>query len=209
LEEDALHGHLRIVPRQRPAAAPEREGLGAASEYTRSCQHEPITAGSEMPVREIVTKTIALVVVFGALLTGGLLMIYGPKPANDYLDTVFELGWVVFGIAIAVGAVGVFIILGIIRDARIRQREAMLQITQRMTPPAPPPPWGMGDIGRPGSGVVALSEHPRGGRAQGSPRVMSFTLPTWDAPLLIVGLLLWTGVFVYFFAQHCGGAACH
>jgi hypothetical protein len=163
-----------------------------------------------MPVREIVTKTIALVVVFGALLAGGLLMIYGPKPANDYLDTVFGLGWVVFGIAIVVGAVGVFIILGIIRDARIRQREEMLQITPRVTPPSPPPAWGMGDIGRPGSGVVSLSSHDGGaGQPGGAPRLVSFALPSWDAPVLIAGLLLWTGIFVYFFAQHCGGAACH
>lgn len=161
-----------------------------------------------MPVREIVTKSIALLVVFGALLTGGLLMIYGPKPANDYLDTVFGLGWVVFSIAIVVGAVGAFIILGIIRDARIRQREASLHITPRVTPPSPPPAWGMGDIGRPGSGVVSVSQ-PEAGRGGGAPRLMSFSLPTWDAPLLITGLIIWTGVFVYFFALHCGGAACH
>ncbi len=163
-----------------------------------------------MPVREIVTKSIALLVVFGALLTGGLLMIYGPKPENDYLDTVFGLGWVLFAIALVVGAVGAFIILGIIRDARIRQREEMLRVTPRITPASPPPAWGMGDIGRPGSGVVSVSQHDAGGgHPGGSPHMVSFALPTWDAPVLIAGLLIWTGVFVYFFALHCGGAACH
>jgi hypothetical protein len=158
-----------------------------------------------MPVREIVTKTIAFGVVTAALLATASLMLYGPKPANDYLDTVLDLGWVVFGFAVLVGVIGAVIILGIIRDARARQREESLRVTPRGVPPALPPAWGMGDIGRPGSGVVAVSEHRAGGSAArsggGSPRLVSFSLPTWDASLLVVGLLIWTAVFVIFFAQ--------
>lgn len=158
-----------------------------------------------MPVREIVTKTVAFVVVTAALLTGAVLVLYGPKAADDYLDTALYLGWILLGFAVLVGLVGAAIILGIIRDARVRMRENALHITPRGGPPQPPPAWGMGDVGRPGSGVVAVSDHPLGG---GSPRLVSFSVPAWDASLLLVGLLLWTVIFVFFFAPHCGGTGC-
>jgi hypothetical protein len=162
-----------------------------------------------MPVREILAKTIAFGVVFAAFLTAAILVLYGPKPYNDYLDTygtgVDILGWILFGLAILVGLIGAVIILGVIRDARVRQREEALHVTARGGLPAPPPAWGMGDVGRPGSGVVAVSESRHGG---GAPRLMSFSMSTWDAPLLVVGLLLWTAVFVFFFAPTCGGTGC-
>jgi hypothetical protein len=162
-----------------------------------------------MPVREILAKTIAFGVVFAALLTGAILVLYGQRPYNDYLDTFGTnfnfLGWILFGFAILVGLIGAAIILRIIRDARIRQREAALHVTPRGGLPAPPPAWGMGDIGRPGSGVVSVAKHPSGG---GSPRLVGFYTPTWDAPLLIAGLLLWTAIFVLLFAPTCGGTGC-
>ncbi|HXZ99860.1 MAG TPA: hypothetical protein VEK76_05870 [Candidatus Binatia bacterium] len=156
-----------------------------------------------MPIREIATKTIAFVVVFAALLTGGILVLYGNHAYNDYLNGV--LGWILVALAVATGLAGAGIILGIVRDARQRLGEEALHITPRGAPPAPPPAWGMGDVGRPGSGVVAVSEHPRGG---GSPRLVSYSVPSWDAVLLIVGLLAWTAIFVFFFAPHCGGTGC-
>jgi hypothetical protein len=48
----------------------------------------------------------------------------------------------------------------------------------------------MGDVGRPGSGVVKMeATRPRGG---GGPRVMSVRLSNLDAPIVIGVLLVWT-----------------
>ena len=151
-----------------------------------------------MPVRELLSKSIAFGVVVAALLAGALLVLYGPKPYNDYLDTVIGLGWIMLGFAVLVFLVGAVIILGIFRDAQRRRREEALHITPRQGPPAPPPAWGMGDVGRPGSGVVTVGDHPLGG---GSPRLVGFSVSHLDAPILIVGLLIWTAVFVFFFAS--------
>jgi hypothetical protein len=65
--------------------------------------------------------------------------------------------------------------------------------------------WGMGEARAPGDGSPGSAE-PRG---SGSPRRVSFFMPVWDAVLVIIGLLIWTGVFIFFFAQHCAGTACH
>jgi hypothetical protein len=85
------------------------------------------------------------------------------------------------------------VIVGVILDARAREREERLHVTPRTGPPAPPPAWGMGDIGRPGAGggVAHVSESPRGG---GSVRLMSVTVRNWDGPLLIGALMVWTVV---------------
>jgi hypothetical protein len=53
------------------------------------------------------------------------------------------------------------------------------------TSPAPPA-WGMGEGARPGSG---------------SPRRVGVPAQGVDALLLVLFLLIWTGVFVFFFAQ--------
>jgi hypothetical protein len=48
------------------------------------------------------------------------------------------------------------------------------------------PAWGMTDHG-----------HPRAG---GSPRRVGFSVSHLDAALLVAGLLIWTALFVFFFA---------
>ncbi|MGD0447372.1 MAG: hypothetical protein ABSB36_01975 [Candidatus Dormibacteria bacterium] len=68
-------------------------------------------------------------------------------------------------------------------------------------PPTPPvtagsiPAWGMGDDR---SGAVPVDGRPRGG---GSPRPVGFSVSGLDAAILVAVLLIWTALFVYFFAQ--------
>jgi hypothetical protein len=85
------------------------------------------------------------------------------------------------------------VILGVILDVRAREREARLHVTPRSGPAAPPPPWGMGDIGRPGAGggVARVGEGPRGG---GSVRLMSVSARNWDGAVFIGVLIVWTVV---------------
>ena len=68
------------------------------------------------------------------------------------------------------------------------------------TPPrdvAPlPPAWGMGD-GAPGGGGVSVD----GRRGGGGLRRVGFTVSGFDAALLVAVLLIWTALFVLFFAQ--------
>lgn len=54
------------------------------------------------------------------------------------------------------------------------------------------PAWGMGDL------------VPTGGperRGAGSPVRVGFRTPAWDAVAVIAALVVWTGLFVFFFAQ--------
>ena len=141
-----------------------------------------------MPVREIVAKVLGFGITALALIAGGLLVLLGPHAYNDYLNVALGVILILFGLA--AGGFGTAVILGVVLDARARARDEALHVTPRSGPPAPPPPWGMGDIGRPGAGSVAhVGAEPRGG---GSVRVMSVSLRNWDAPLLIGVLLAWT-----------------
>jgi hypothetical protein len=141
-----------------------------------------------MPVREIAAKTTAFGLVAAGLIVAGVFVIYGPHPANEGIQNIVAGGaLILFGLA--VGGIGSLSILGIVHDTRVRRREAMLEITPRPGNPAPPPAWGMGDIGRPGSGVVTVGDAPHGG---GVVKAVSFRVSNADAPLLIVYLLVWT-----------------
>ena len=51
--------------------------------------------------------------------------------------------------------------------------------------PPPRPAWGMGDDARPGSG---------------SPRRVGVSVPHLDAVVVVAALLIWTAVFLVFFA---------
>jgi hypothetical protein len=145
---------------------------------------------------EIAGKTIGFLLVVGALVAGGVLVLIGAHAYNDYLNSI--LGWGLIGLAVVTAGVGAFIVAGIVYDARLREQEAKVHVTPRGGPPAPPPPWGMGDVGRPGTGVVRVGETgPRGG---GAPRVMSVAVSNFDGPLLILGLLAWTAIALIFFA---------
>ncbi|MGD1032828.1 MAG: hypothetical protein ABR977_00150 [Candidatus Dormibacteria bacterium] len=60
-----------------------------------------------------------------------------------------------------------------------------------------PPAWGMGDR-RPGDGGVPVDGSRRGG---GAPRPVGFRASGLDAAILVAVLLIWTALFVLFFAQ--------
>ena len=57
------------------------------------------------------------------------------------------------------------------------------------------PAWGMGDDRSVG---VPVDGRPRGG---GSPRSVGFSVSGLDAAIVVAVLLIWTALFVYFFAQ--------
>jgi hypothetical protein len=143
-----------------------------------------------MSFREIAGKLLGFGATAAALIAGGILVLVGPHAYNDYLNTA--LGVILILLGLSAGGFGTMVILGVILDAREREREARLHVTPRSGPPAAPPPWGMGDIGRPGRGGVAtVGDGPRGG---GSVRVMSVSVRNWDGPLLVGALLAWTVV---------------
>lgn len=136
-----------------------------------------------MPVREIIGKALGFGTVSLSCILGAVLVFYGPHSYNDYFNAPLGLGLGLIGVG--VGALGVFIIGGIVADARVRRREERLHITPRPGPAGPPPPWGMGDVGRPPGGSG-------GGAGGGSPRLMSVAVSKLDAPVMIGFLLLWT-----------------
>lgn len=141
-----------------------------------------------MPVREIVGKSLAFGLVALACVGGGALAYYGPHAYNDYFNTVLAAVLVLMGLG--AGGIGTLIIGGIVLDARARERARRLHITPRPGPLGPPPPWGMGDIGRPGMAVKEVGgSAPQGG---GGPRVMSVAVSSLDVPLVIGAMLAWT-----------------
>jgi hypothetical protein len=141
-----------------------------------------------MSFREIAGKVIGFGLTAIALIGGGILVLIGPHAYNDYLNVALGVILILFGLA--AGGFGTMVIAGVILDERARLREERLHVTPRSGPPAPPPAWGMGDIGRPGAGGVAhVGEPPRGG---GTVSLVSVVARNWDGPLLIVGLIAWT-----------------
>lgn len=150
-----------------------------------------------MPFREVIGKTIGFTLVAAALAGGGILVLYGDHAYNDYLNAV--LGWGLIGLGVITAGYGAFSVAAILYDAHVTHEEEEVHITPRGAAPGPPPPWGMGDIGRPGGGVVHMSGHPVGG---GSPRLMSVSVSGIDGVMLIAGLLAWTVLTLVFFAPH-------
>jgi hypothetical protein len=146
---------------------------------------------SQMSFREIAGKTIGFGITAVALIAGGILVLLGPHAYNDYLNVA--LGVILILIGLGAGGFGTMVIAGVVLDARAREREESLHVTPRSGPLAPPPAWGMGDVGRPGAGggVAHVGDAPRGG---GTVRLMSVTASNWDAPLLIAALVVWTVV---------------
>jgi hypothetical protein len=141
-----------------------------------------------MSFREIASKVIGFGLTAIALIAGGILVLVGPHAYNDYLNVA--LGVILIALGLGAGGFGTMVIAGVLLDERARQREERLHVTPRSGPPAPPPPWGMGDIGRPGAGGVAhVGDSPRGG---GTVSVVSVVTRNWDGPLLIVALICWT-----------------
>jgi hypothetical protein len=151
-----------------------------------------------MPVREIVGKTVGFGLVALALIAGGILDLVGGHVYNDYLNAA--LGIILILMGLAAGGLGTFLIAGIIYEERLRQREEQVRVTPRAGQPGPPPAWGMAEVGKP-PGVMRVGE---GATAHGggSPRVMSVVVSNMDAPMLIVGLFLWTLLALVLFAPH-------
>jgi hypothetical protein len=151
-----------------------------------------------MPVREIVGKVLGFGLVSLALIAGGIFDLLGGHVYNDYLNAALGIILVLMGLG--TGALGTALIVGILYEEKLSRQEGKVHITPRGTPLAPPPPWGMADVGKP-PGVVRVGESagPQGG---GSPRVMSVVVSNLDAPMLIVGLLAWTILTLVLFAPH-------
>jgi hypothetical protein len=151
-----------------------------------------------MPLREIIGKSIGFGLVSLACIAGGFFVFYGSHPYNDYVNTaLYVFLWLV---GLGIGGLGALLILGIVADARARLREEELHVTPRPGPLGPPPPWGMGDVGRPGSGVVKMADHPRSGGGGGGVKVMQARLSNIDAPVLIGLLVVWTVVMLVWLA---------
>ncbi len=151
-----------------------------------------------MPVREIAGKTLGFGLVALALIAGGILDLVGGHVYNDYLNAA--LGIILILMGLATGGLGTFLIAGILYEERLRRQEEQVHITPRGAPPAPPPPWGMADVGKP-PGVMRVGETATA-HGGGSPRVMSVVVSNLDAPMLIVGLLAWTILALVLFAPH-------
>jgi len=142
-----------------------------------------------VPLREIIGKATAFGLVSLACIGGGFFAFYGSRQYNDYVS--IYLPWFLWIVGVGIGGLGALLVLGIVADAKRKQREDSLHITPRPGPLGPPPPWGMGDVGRPGSGVVKMGEHPwpAGG---GMVRVVTARASSLDAFLLVGIALVWT-----------------
>src|ERR1017187_3852186 len=152
-----------------------------------------------MPVREIVGKTVGFGLVAAALIVGGILDLLGGHVYNDYLNTA--LGIILILMGLGTGGLGTFLIVGILYEERLRRQDEEVHVTPRGTPLAPPPPWGMADVGKP-SGVIRVGDAATSSGGGGSPRVMAVVVSNLDAPMLIFGLLAWTVLTLVLFAPH-------
>ena len=150
-----------------------------------------------MPVREIAGKTLGFGLVAAALIVGGVLDLLGGHVYNDYLNTALVL--ILMGLG--TGALGTFLIVGILYEEKLRRQDEEVHVTPRGTPLAPPPPWGMADVGKP-PGVMRVGDAATSSGGGGSPRVMAVVVSNLDAPMLIVGLLAWTILTLVLFAPH-------
>jgi hypothetical protein len=153
-----------------------------------------------MSIREMLGKFLGFGLVAAGTVAGGVLVYYGPHAYNDYFNTVLALVLVLTGLGVA--GFGLLTILAELREKHEEEKEKSLHVTPRPGPLGPPPPWGMGDIGRVGGAVKEVGGGtPRGG---GGPRLMSVTMSTADAPI-IVGLLLLATLVALVLKAHFGG----
>src|ERR1022692_1882292 len=150
-----------------------------------------------MPIREIVGKTVGFGLVAAALIVGGILDLLGGHVYNDYLNTA--LGIILILMGLATGGLGTALIAGILYEEKLHRQDEQVHITPRGTPLAPPPPWGMADVGKP-PGVMRVGDAATSSGGGGSPRVMAVVVSNLDAPMLIVGLLAWTILTLVLFA---------
>ena len=142
-----------------------------------------------MPVREILGKSVAFLLIGAVCIGGGAMVFYGPHAYNDYFNAVLAIVLILAGLG--VWGFGALTVLAIVAEARRSAHGHSVHVTPRPGPLGPPPPWGMGDIGRPGAtGVREVgSAAPQGG---GAPRLMSVRVSSIDAPIMVGVLLVWT-----------------
>jgi hypothetical protein len=144
-----------------------------------------------MPVKELFWKTVGFGLVTLTLVVVGIVLITGTYAANEGVQNQV-VGWALIAFGAGVGLMGLLFIAVGFRDARLRREEHTLHITPRNGPPAPPPAWGMGDVGRPGSGIVAVGgADVRGG---GTAKMVGLRISNLDVPLVLGYLLVWTFV---------------
>jgi hypothetical protein len=159
-----------------------------------------------MSFREILAKTWVFGLVSVAIIGGGFLVEYGPHPSNDvslffsiFDSTFLAIGFWLAGLGVA--GFGALTVLVELRESKVEKREEAVHITPRPGPFGPPPPWGMGDIGRVGGAVKEVGGRARGG---GGPKLMSVATSTLDAPL-IIGLLFVVTIVALVLKAHFGG----
>ena len=148
-----------------------------------------------MPVREIVAKTLAFGAVAVALLVSGLLVLGGPH--NDLFNDLIAVSLI--GLALVTVGFGFASIALIVHAARLHREAEAVHLTPRSGPPAIPPPWGMGNVGRPGGGGVGEvgGDVPSGG---GSVRLMSVRTSNVDALVVCAVLIAWTVIALFLLA---------
>lgn len=155
-----------------------------------------------MSIRSIAGRAFGFGLVALGAIGGGFLMFYGPH-ANAFADdkTAAALAVFLWLIGLGVAGFGGLSILVELKEKRDEQAEGKLHITPRPGPLGPPPPWGMGDVGRVGGATREVGGGTAGG---GSPRLMSVKLDTIDGPI-IVGLLLIATLVALILKAHFGG----
>ena len=94
-----------------------------------------------MPIREIVGKTLGFGLVALALIAGGILDLLGGHVYNDYLNTA--LGIILILMGLGTGALGTFLIIGILYEEKLSRQDEQVHVTPRGTPLAPPPKKGL------------------------------------------------------------------
>src|SRR4030081_3744081 len=104
-----------------------------------------------MSIREMLAKSFGFGLVALGPIGAGILVFYGPHAYNDYFNTVLAAVLVLTGLGVA--GFGALTILLELRERRAAEKEHVLHNTPRPGPVDPPPPGGMGDIGRVGGAV--------------------------------------------------------
>src|SRR5579864_8827016 len=115
-----------ILPARR-GAGPQRGRRGRR--YTPGVVRQPVLLRVQMPLREIIGKSIGFGLVSLACIAGGFFAYYGPHSYNDYIN--IYLPWVLWLIGLGIGGLGALLIAGIVADARERRREEELHVTPR------------------------------------------------------------------------------
>ncbi|HET9050233.1 MAG TPA: hypothetical protein VFO60_00935 [Candidatus Dormibacteraeota bacterium] len=154
-----------------------------------------------MSIRDVAGKALGFGLVAAGAIGGGFLILYGPH-ANAFADdkTAAGLAIFLFLTGLGVAGFGLLTILVELREKREEDAESKLHITPRPGPLGPPPPWGMGDVGR-----VGGATHEVGGAAGGGgPRLMSVHVSSIDGPI-VVGLLLIATLVALILKAHFGG----